>query len=96
MPELMESMSNGIFHNLITTLIQDLVARETSKEQLLRARYPDLKPYHYSTDHQLDIHGKPKQQESSHYLHCDNCGRDVSANRFAAHLQRCLGRGSRR
>ncbi|CCE90270.1 SAGA histone acetyltransferase complex subunit SGF11 TDEL_0B01410 [Torulaspora delbrueckii] len=96
MSETVETISHGIYHNLITTLIQDLVARETTKEQLLRARYPDLKPYYRSPDHQLDINGKPKQQESSQYLHCDNCDRDVSANRFAAHLQRCLGRGSRR
>lgn len=96
MSETIESVSISIFHNLITTLIQDIVAKETTKQQLLRSRYPNLKPYYYDPNHQLDISGKPKVQESSQYLHCDNCDRDVSANRFAAHLQRCLSRGRTR
>lgn len=94
--ETKESVSEGIYHNLITTLIQDIVAKETTKQQLLRSRYPNLKPYCYDPSHQLDINGLPKQQESSQYLQCENCNRDISANRFAAHLQRCLSRGARR
>ncbi|QLG71790.1 hypothetical protein HG535_0C01390 [Zygotorulaspora mrakii] len=96
MTETIESMSKGIFHNLITTIIQDIVARETTRQQLLRARYPDLKPYFYDPKHELDVFGQPKQQESSHYISCSNCSRKVSANRFAAHLQRCLSRGARK
>lgn len=96
MGETKESVSIGIYHNLITALIQDVVARETTKQQLLRCRYPSLKTYCYDPSQQLDINGLPKQQESSQYLLCENCNRDISANRFAAHLQRCLSRGSRR
>ncbi|EJS41382.1 sgf11p [Saccharomyces arboricola H-6] len=91
-----DSISNGILNNLLTTLIQDIVARETTQEQLLKTRYPDLHRYYYDPNGSLDINGLRKQQESSQYIHCENCGRDVSANRLAAHLQRCLSRGARR
>ena len=95
--ETVESLSVGIYDNLITSLVQDIVARETAKQRLLNARYPDAVPYHRDDTGALDIHGQPKTQESSRYFMCKNCGREISANRFAAHLERCLGgRGGRR
>lgn len=91
-----ESVSQSIYENLLTTLIQDIVSRTTTEEQLLRARYnQSLSPYYYEKSGALDIHGNPKQQDSSVYFHCDRCNRDVSANRFAAHVERCLTRGRR-
>ncbi|KAL3235715.1 SAGA histone acetyltransferase complex subunit SGF11 [Nakaseomyces bracarensis] len=94
--ETLETVSNSVYQNLVTTLIHDIVSRETTREKLLRSRYPDYKPYYYDPKNQLDIHGQPKQQDSSQYFMCENCGREVSGNRFAAHLQRCLSRGGRR
>ncbi|GMM57474.1 SAGA histone acetyltransferase complex subunit [Maudiozyma humilis] len=95
--ETVESLSAGIYSNLISALVQDLVARETAKQRLLAARYPGAQPYHRDDTGALDIHGQPKTQESSRYFLCKNCGREISANRFAAHLERCLGgRGGRR
>lgn len=94
--ETIESVSSDIYYNLITCLIQDIVAQESSKYQLIHSRYPNLKPYIYDKSGTLDINGLPKQQESSQYFLCKNCSREISANRFAAHLQRCLNRNSRR
>ncbi|CCC69225.1 hypothetical protein NCAS_0C02350 [Naumovozyma castellii] len=94
--ETIESASNGILHNLLTTIIQDIVAKERVNSQVLNTRYPNIKPYFYDPNGNLDINGQPKRQESSQYFHCVNCGREISANRFAAHLQRCYSRGSRR
>ncbi|CAB4256624.1 similar to Saccharomyces cerevisiae YPL047W SGF11 Integral subunit of SAGA histone acetyltransferase complex [Maudiozyma barnettii] len=95
-PETVENLSSGIYNNLITSIVQDIVARETAKQRLLNSRYPNLVPYVRDDTGQLDISGNPKAQESSKYFTCKNCGREVSANRFAAHLERCLGRGGRR
>lgn len=80
----------------MTTIIQDIVSREVVQRKQINARYPDYKQYHYDPSGKLDIDGLTKQQESSQYFHCKNCGRDVSANRFAAHLQRCLNSRGRR
>lgn len=91
-----ESLSSGIYDNLITSIIQNIVAKETAKQRLLNARYPDIKAYVHDDLGNLDINGNPKSQESSKYFTCKNCGREISANRFAAHLERCLGRGGRR
>ncbi|CCD25121.1 SAGA histone acetyltransferase complex subunit SGF11 NDAI_0E03040 [Naumovozyma dairenensis CBS 421] len=94
--EAVDSVSNGILHNLLTSIIQDIVARERVKVQVLETRYPNHPSYHIDNTGTLDIHGAPKRQESSQYFNCLNCGREISANRFAAHLQRCSNRGSRR
>ncbi|SCV03236.1 LAME_0H08812g1_1 [Lachancea meyersii CBS 8951] len=95
-PPTIESTSQSIYDNLISTIIQDIVARTTTQAQALRFRYgDDPKPYYYDKSGNLDIHGMPKQQDSAIYFHCDNCNRDVSANRFAAHVERCLSRGRR-
>ncbi|SCU95304.1 LANO_0E09956g1_1 [Lachancea nothofagi CBS 11611] len=91
-----ETTSRSIYENLITSMIQDVVARTTTQAQTLRSRYGDNpEPYYYDKSGNLDIHGMPKQQDSTIYFHCDNCNRDVSANRFAAHIERCLSRGRR-
>ncbi|CUS24418.1 LAQU0S16e01266g1_1 [Lachancea quebecensis] len=91
-----DTVSQSIFENLLTTMIQDIVARTTTQAQTLRARYGGIpKPYFHDKSGTLDINGMPKQQESSIYFHCDNCSRDVSVNRFAAHVERCLTRGRR-
>lgn len=90
-----DSICENIYHNLLTSLIQDIVSRITSAEQLLRSRYPNLKPYYYDPEGKLDVNGMLKQQDSSTYFRCNNCDREISANRFAAHLERCLGRGRR-
>lgn len=91
-----DSVSEGIYHNLITSIVQDIVSQEYARFQLITSRYPDLKPYHRDDTGTYDINGLPKKQESSRYFSCKNCGREVSANRFAAHLQRCLERGGGR
>ncbi|CEP61959.1 SAGA histone acetyltransferase complex subunit SGF11 LALA0_S04e04522g [Lachancea lanzarotensis] len=91
-----EGTSHSIFDNLISCMIQDIVARTTTQAHALRFRYgDDPKPYHYDKSGNLDIHGRPKQLDSAIYFHCDNCNREVSANRFAAHVERCLSRGRR-
>lgn len=95
-PETVESLSSGIYNNLVTSIIQDIVAKEKTKQQLLNARYQNLSPYRHDDTGKLDINGKPKLQESSRYFNCKNCSREISANRFAAHLERCLSRGNRR
>ncbi|CAL9738204.1 SAGA-associated factor 11 [Monosporozyma servazzii] len=95
-PVTVETISENIIGNLLHSMIQDIVSREIVKQKQLQARYPDMKPYHYDPNGLLDFNGLPKQQESSQYFHCQNCNREISANRFAAHLQRCLNRGSRR
>nr|4FIP_C Chain C, SAGA-associated factor 11 [Saccharomyces cerevisiae S288C]4FIP_G Chain G, SAGA-associated factor 11 [Saccharomyces cerevisiae S288C] len=64
-----DSISNGILNNLLTTLIQDIVARETTQQQLLKTRYPDLRSYYFDPNGSLDINGLQKQQESSQYIH---------------------------
>ncbi|CCE62326.1 hypothetical protein TPHA_0C01700 [Tetrapisispora phaffii CBS 4417] len=89
------SVSKEIYNNIITTVIQDIVSREVVEQKQIKSRHPDYKPYHYDSTGTLDILGVPKIQESSQYFHCNNCDRDVSANRFAAHLQRCLNSRSR-
>lgn len=94
--ETIQSVTDGIYNNLVTSMIHSIVSKETAREKLLRSRYGSYKQYHYDPNSQLDIHGNPKQQDSSQYFYCENCGREVSGNRFAAHLQRCLTRGSRR
>lgn len=91
-----ESVSENIIDNLLHSMIQDIVSREAVRQKQLQIRYPDMKPYHYDPKGILDLNGLPKQQESSQYFLCQNCNREISANRFAAHLQRCLNRGSRR
>lgn len=91
-----ESVSKQIIENLLHSMIQDIVSRETVRQRQLHDRYPDIKPYYYDPNGILDINGLPKQQESSQYFLCQNCKREISANRFAAHLQRCLNRGPRR
>lgn len=91
-----ESVSQSIIDNLLHSMIQDIVSRETVRQKQLHDRYPGMKPYHYDPQGVLDLNGLPKLQESSQYFLCQNCGREISANRFAAHLQRCLNRGSRR
>lgn len=91
-----DSASQSIYENLLTTMVQDIVARTTTQAQTLRARYgKSPEPYYYDASGNLDIQGMPKQQESSLYFHCDHCNRDVSVNRFAAHVERCLSRGRR-
>ncbi|CAL9732711.1 SAGA-associated factor 11 [Monosporozyma unispora] len=95
-PTTVESVSEIIIGNLLHSMIQDIVARETVRQKQLHERYPTMKPYHYDPKGILDFNGLPKQQESSQYFLCPNCNREISANRFAAHLQRCLNRGSRR
>lgn len=42
-----------------------------------------------------DIFGNEKQSDSSRYFTCDNCSRKIAGNRFAAHIDRCLGGRSR-
>ncbi|CCK67907.1 SAGA histone acetyltransferase complex subunit SGF11 KNAG_0A02180 [Huiozyma naganishii CBS 8797] len=91
-----DSVSQDILDNLLSSMIQDIVAKESVKFKQLKARYPDYKPYFYDPKGTLDVHGLPKGQESSQYFMCQNCGREISANRFAAHLQRCLSRAGRR
>lgn len=91
-----DSISEQIIGNLLSSIIQDIVSRETVRQKQLHDRYPGLKPYYYDPNGVLDLNGLPKQQESSQYFHCQNCKREISANRFAAHLQRCLNRGPRR
>ncbi|SCU85095.1 LADA_0D05688g1_1 [Lachancea dasiensis] len=91
-----ESTSQSIYDNLLSTMIQDIVARSTTQAKTLRARYGDNSTtYYYDKSGALDINGMPKQQDSAIYFHCTHCGRDVSANRFAAHVERCLSRGRR-
>lgn len=95
-PLTVQSISESIYNNLLTTLVQDIVSRTTTQEQMLRHRYGDnLVPYQYDPSGKLDIRGMAKQQDSSVYFTCENCKRNVSANRFAAHLERCLTRGRR-
>lgn len=91
-----DSISEQIVRNLLHSIIQDIVSRETVRQRQLHDRYPDFKPYYYDPDGILDINRLPKQQEMSRYFLCQNCKREISANRFAAHLQRCLNRGPRR
>ncbi|SCU77503.1 LAMI_0A01376g1_1 [Lachancea mirantina] len=92
-----DSVSTSIYENLLTTLIQDIVARTAVNAQRIRSCYGDeVKPYYHDDLGKTDILGRPKQQDSSIYFHCENCNRDVSANRFAAHIERCLSRGRRR
>lgn len=43
-----------------------------------------------------DIFGNEKQSDSSRYFTCDNCSRKIAGNRFAAHIDRCLGGRSRK
>jgi len=43
-----------------------------------------------------DIFGNEKQSDSSRYFTCDNCTRKIAGNRFAAHIDRCLGGRSRK
>jgi SAGA-associated factor 11 len=38
-----------------------------------------------------DIFGSEKVSDSSHLFECRNCGRKVAGNRFAQHIDRCLG-----
>lgn len=95
-PATVEAISENIIGNLLHSMIQDIVSREIVKQKQLQTRYPDMKPYYYDPNGILDFNGLPKQQESSQYFLCQNCNREISANRFAAHLQRCLNRGSRR
>ncbi|AET38266.1 SAGA histone acetyltransferase complex subunit SGF11 Ecym_2546 [Eremothecium cymbalariae DBVPG len=90
------SVSETIYNNLITSMVQDIVSRITSQKQLLDSRYPDMSPLFYDPQGKLDIHGQPKIQESSIYFRCNNCDRDISANRYAAHLERCMSRGNRK
>lgn len=42
-----------------------------------------------------DVFGNEKQSDSSRYFTCDNCSRKIAGNRFAAHIDRCLGGRSR-
>ncbi|AAS54236.1 AGL255Wp [Eremothecium gossypii ATCC 10895] len=90
------SVSETIYHNLLTSMVQDIVSRTTSRQQLQDARYPGLAPLHHDQRGALDVYGRPKPQEASVYFRCPNCSRDLSANRFAAHLERCMSRGARR
>lgn len=43
-----------------------------------------------------DIYGHDKTIENGRYFNCDNCGREIAGNRFAAHVDRCLGGRSRK
>ncbi|CCF59552.1 hypothetical protein KAFR_0H01420 [Kazachstania africana CBS 2517] len=94
--ETIDSISQKIYENLLSSMIQDITSMEFHKNRLLNARYPNLKPYYHDSSGKLDINGMAKQQESSQYFFCSNCNREVSSNRFAAHLQRCLNRGDGR
>lgn len=38
-----------------------------------------------------DIFGNEKVPDSARYFTCTNCSRKISGNRFAAHIDRCLG-----
>ncbi|EDO14736.1 hypothetical protein Kpol_333p6 [Vanderwaltozyma polyspora DSM 70294] len=96
MTQSIDSMSISIYENLISTMIQDIVSREVVHQKQMQSRYPQLKQYSIDPNGNIDINGNTKQQDSSQYFHCKNCGRDVSANRFAAHLQRCLNSRQRR
>ncbi|AMD22581.1 HHL189Cp [Eremothecium sinecaudum] len=90
------TMAEDIYYNLVTSIVQDIVSRATSQNQFLNARYPNNPTLNYDPNGKLDIYGRQKQQESSIYFRCNNCDRDISANRFAAHLERCMSRGGRR
>lgn len=90
-----EEVAQELYDNLVSTLLQDIVARETTAYQIINSRYKKLPEYKYDPNGKTDINGNSKQSEGSIYLSCDNCSREISANRFAAHLQRCLGRGRR-
>ncbi|CEP25068.1 unnamed protein product [Cyberlindnera jadinii] len=38
-----------------------------------------------------DVFGNEKIPDSSRYFECRNCQRRIAGNRFAAHIDRCLG-----
>lgn len=90
-----EEVSESVLQSLISNLVQDIVSQETVNNQRLLKQYPNYKPYVYDPLGQRDVHGQVKQQESSQYFTCQNCSREISANRFAAHLERCLNRNRR-
>lgn len=90
-----DDVSESLLHNLIRNLVQDIVSQETVRNQRLLKQYPNYNPYVYDSSGQKDVNGQVKQQESSQYFSCQNCNREISANRFAAHLERCLNRNRR-
>lgn len=90
-----DSVADSIYQNILTSIIQDIISRQTVKRKLLKLQFPDVKPYYADPSGTLDIHGKAKQADSAVYIECNVCGREVSGNRFAAHLVRCLSRGRR-
>lgn len=90
-----DSVANSIYHNLLTSIIQDIISRQTTKRRLIQVQFPDAKPYYSDPAGKLDIYGNTKQADSSVYMECNVCGREVSGNRFASHLVRCLSRGKR-
>lgn len=65
-----------IFDSMVSRLVQDVVARESVRMQ--------SEPQEERT--------LPTTSGETEYVSCDRCGREVSANRFAAHLQKCLRR----
>ncbi|CDO93791.1 unnamed protein product [Kluyveromyces dobzhanskii CBS 2104] len=90
-----ESLADSIYQNLLSSIIQDIISRQTVKKKLLQLQFPDATPYYSDPSGTLDIHGNAKQADSALYVECNVCGREVSGNRFAAHLVRCLSRGKR-
>ena len=60
---------------------------EVSKTQVL-----DTNP----RDSSLDIWGRIPPKEPKFTVNCQNCGKSVSAIRFAPHLDKCMGLGTSR
>ena len=44
-------------------------------------------------DEEKDIYGKPIEEHAPPVIDCVNCSAKVACNRFAPHLERCMGFG---
>ncbi|XP_078661433.1 ataxin-7-like protein 3 [Branchiostoma floridae x Branchiostoma belcheri] len=53
----------------------------------------ELKEFEIVDQVGLDIFGQPVSSKKQYECECPNCGRTISANRFAPHLEKCMGMG---
>ncbi|CCH57840.1 hypothetical protein TBLA_0A00400 [Henningerozyma blattae CBS 6284] len=81
------AIANDLFDNLFSTYLQNIISLELNNQKIIQLRYQ------LANSEEIKLNANPSDNV---YLSCKHCKRDVSSNRFAAHLQRCLSRGARR
>jgi len=88
---IIHAILQDIITNEITTQVIQVYNQEQKARQVCSICYTTCRKYHHTAG--LDIYGNPPT--SPPLIACSRCARSVAANRFAAHLEKCMGLAGR-